>query len=84
MLQARHGLVLPHGQAVDHPEHDGLQGAAEEQHEAALCPNPTEPTVKSAYINDERHDEHDQRQLQLRVSDVAQQHLLQLEQRNYS
>lgn len=47
-------------------------------------PTRTEPTVKSAYINDERHDEHDQRQLQLRVSDVAQQHLLQLEQRNYS
>lgn len=30
------------------------------------------------HVHDEGHDEHDQRQLQLRVSDVAQQHLLQL------
>lgn len=34
VVKALHGLVLPHGQAVNHPEHDGLQGAAEEHRQA--------------------------------------------------
>lgn len=35
----------------------------------------------TTHIHYEGHNEHDQRQLHLRVSNVAQQHLLQLEQK---
>lgn len=37
VVQALHRLVLPHHQAVHHPEHDGLQGEPERHRGHEFC-----------------------------------------------
>lgn len=67
IIQALHQLVLPHHQTVHHPEHDGLW---EERRGQIGCWD-TSGERSATHVHDEGHDEHDQRQLQLRVSNVA-------------